>query len=249
MAINQADLVSVKPIRVGWKMNDSIRKVVQASTTYAFRERAREAFQEARLSLIHLRSCRKARRLPTTTHLKLQLGCGPRIKPGWINIDLFDEGSDLRLDVREPWPFGDGSVSIIYSEHVFEHFEYPLEVGKVLSEAWRVLEPGGKFTLGIPDFEFATQSYVTRDPEFHRREREHGLPDGITTPMDILNYTFRQGREHKYAYDFETLTKVLNEARFVSIVERRFDPALDSADREWGTLYAEAAKPLDAAQG
>jgi len=42
------------------------------------------------------------------------------------------------------------------------------------------------------------------------------------TPMDQLNYTFRQGGEHKY--DVETLTKVLKAANFVSIVERSFDP-------------------------
>jgi predicted SAM-dependent methyltransferase len=107
-----------------------------------------------------------------------------------------------------------------------------------------VLVPGGKFSVGVPDCEFRIKSYLSRDEEFYRHERAFGLPKEVTTPMDHLNYTFRQGREHKYAYDFETLTKVLTEAGFVKVVKRRFDPTLDSVRREWGTLYVDAAKPL-----
>jgi predicted SAM-dependent methyltransferase len=165
------------------------------------------------------------------------------IKKGWLNIDLFSNESDLKLDLREPWPFRDCTAAIVYSEHVFEHFEYPFETGKLLSEAWRVLAPGGKFSLGVPDCEYAAQSYVARDEEFHRRERENGLPPEVTTPMDHLNYTFRQRREHKYSYDLETLTKVLTTANFVSVCKRPFDPTLDSPHREWGTLYMDATKP------
>ena len=218
--------------------------LVKSWTTYAFRERARELRNEARLSLVHRNSVKKAKAYRSSTNLRLHLGCGPVIKEGWVNIDLYDNGSDLKLDLREPWPFSDRSVSIIYSEHVFEHFDYPFEARRLLSEAWRVLAPGGKFSLGVPDCEFAAKSYVTRDEDFHRRERENGLPPEVTTPMDHLNYTFRQRKEHKYSYDFETLTKVLTEANFVSVVRRSFDPTLDSAHREWGTLYADATKPL-----
>ena len=60
--------------------------------------------------------------------------------------------------------------------------------------------------------------------------------------MDYLNRDFRQGREHRYAYDFQTLTRVLTEAGFTSIVRRAFNPELDSRHREWGTLYIEARK-------
>ncbi len=221
-----------------------IRKLVKNWTTYAVREKARELCHEVRLSSAHRASVRKAKKSLTSTNLKLHLGCGPIIKTGWVNIDLHSDRSDLKLDLREPWPFEDGSVSVIYSEHLFEHFEYPLEVRKVSSEAWRVLAPGGKFSLGIPDFEFAIKSYLSRDEEYHRRARELGVPSEVTTPMDYLNYTFRQGREHKYAYDLETLTKVLTEANFVSVARRPFDPTLDSARREWGTLYVDAWKSL-----
>lgn len=166
----------------------------------------------------------------------------PVLKPGWVNIDLFAKESDLQLDVRERWPFHDNSASVIYSEHFLEHLTY-WEMEKVLSEAWRVLMSGGVFSLAIPNFLLFIQSYERRDAAVYRRLKEFRVPPEVMTPMDQLNYTFRQGGEHKYSYDFETLTKVLKAANFVSIVERSFDPTLDSAQREWETLYAQATKP------
>jgi hypothetical protein len=69
--------------------------------------------------------------------------------------------------------------------------------------------------------------------------------------MHNLNYHFRQGREHKYAYDLETLKQILEEAGFVSVERRPLDPEFDSPDRmvdslPWKTpgLYVNALKPL-----
>ena len=218
---------------------NSIRNLVRTSTTYAFRERAGELFNEARLSRIHRKSFKRAKIFQNSTDLKLNLGCGAVIKPGWVNIDLHSENADLRLDLREPWPFSDESVSVIYSEHFFEHLEYPLEVRRFLSEAWRVLSRGGKFDVSIPNFESAIRGYLDPNAELYRP-----VPPEVTTRMDHLNYTFRQGREHKYAYDFETLTKVLMQAKFVSVLNRPFDPALDSEYRK-GSLCVEATKPFN----
>jgi hypothetical protein len=61
--------------------------------------------------------------------------------------------------------------------------------------------------------------------------------------MHNLNYHFRQGREHKYAYDFETLAQILSMGGFASIVRRPFNPNLDDERREQGTLYVDAKKP------
>jgi len=61
--------------------------------------------------------------------------------------------------------------------------------------------------------------------------------------MHNLNYHFRQGKKHKYAYDFETLAQILSRAGFVSVVRRSFDPALDDEKRKLGTLYVDASKP------
>lgn len=64
--------------------------------------------------------------------------------------------------------------------------------------------------------------------------------------MHSLNYHFRQGRKHKYAYDFETLVQILSEVGYVSIVRRPFNPNLDD-ERRQGSLYVDCFKQESAA--
>ena len=60
--------------------------------------------------------------------------------------------------------------------------------------------------------------------------------------MHNINYRFRQGSEHKYAYDCETLEQLLARAGFTQIQRSEFDPGLDTERRKIGTLYVTAAK-------
>lgn len=75
----------------------------------------------------------KVRRLALDRPLKLDLGCGPNPKAGWVNIDLA-RGADLRLDLREPLPLPSGCAEVVYSEHFFEHLGYPGEASDFLAE-------------------------------------------------------------------------------------------------------------------
>ena len=186
---------------------------------------------------------KKAKRFLGQRDLRLNIGCGPNPKSGWVNIDLFSDSPDmLSLDLRRDLPFSDESASIIYGEHVFEHLEYPDETGHLLGEAYRILQPGGLLSLGVPDTEAALKAYTAKDGDFFERERRWH-PDWCDTPMHHINYTFRQGKEHKYAYDFETLSRVISNAGFSDVKCRAFNAELDSEERRIGTLYVEARKP------
>src|SRR5579863_8682139 len=81
---------------------------------------------EIRIFVRHSRAARKSRRVLGNPPVKLNCGCGPMVKPGWLNIDM-EKRADLQLDLRKGLPFPDKSVSFIYSEHFFEHLEYPKE--------------------------------------------------------------------------------------------------------------------------
>lgn len=173
---------------------------------------------------------------------KLNLGCGQNYKYLWINIDLFRRRVDLRLDLREAWPFEDNSIAHVYSEHLLEHFDVHAEVPHFLSEAIRVLKPGGVFDVGVPDTEWPLRAYGNpADPYWSFATTVH--PTWCTTQLHHINYHFRQNMRHKYAWDYATLSLALRRARFTNIDRRGFDPDLDSESRRIGTLYLRATKP------
>ena len=220
----------------------AIKASVKRQTTLALRESVRRVSFELRLSRLHCRGAKKALQLSKNAPVRLNLGCGPNPKDGWINIDLFHSAADLQLDLREDWPFPENSASYIYSEHVFEHFEFLLEVPHFLREALRVLRPGGVFDVVVPDTEAILKAYG--DPAasyWSTSKRWH--PAWCHTELDRINYHFRQNGEHKYAWDAESLAWVLKEAGFTSISQRDFDPLLDTEDRRFGSLYMLARKP------
>ena len=197
---------------------------------------------EVRTLRMHRRGMRKARRYRDATGLKLHFGCGANVKPGFVNIDL-SNAADLTLDLREQLPFADGSCSLVYSEHFLEHIEYPNVVRGLLRECYRVLAVGGMFSVGVPDTEWPLLEYAgqRRDGYFELvKQRWH--PAWCTTRLEHINFHFRQGGEHKFAYDFETLKTALEREGFTSVRRRETNPDLDQCSWARGTLYVEAVK-------
>lgn len=218
-----------------------LRNVYKKKTTAGFRRAVRDLAEEFRIQRLHHAALRRVHRY-SGSNVKLNLGCGSNLKEGWINVDLSDK-ADLQLDLREPLPFLTESVSMVYSEHFIEHLEYPDQALIFLKESFRVLRSGGLFSVGVPDTEWPIKSYVNDDEEYFLFVRQRWHPAWCNTRMHNLNYHFRQGREHKYAYDFETLAQILREVGFVSIARRPFNHSLDDERRERGTLYVDAYKP------
>lgn len=84
--------------------------------------------------------------------LKLNLGCGNKILPGYVNVDYKNPWAkkkpDLECDIRK-LPYGNDSVDEILAVHVIEHFHL-WEAPEVIEEWRRVLKPGGKLILECP---------------------------------------------------------------------------------------------------
>src|SRR5262249_42604438 len=108
-----------------------------------------------------------------------------------------------------------------------------------LTECFRLLRSKGLFSVGVPDTGWALDATA----DWIDAARRHGWHSGCSTKMERLNYHFREGGEHKYAWDFETLEKTLQNAGFINIRRRDFDPELDSKSRAVGTLYVDALRP------
>lgn len=225
-----------------------IKEVVKKYTTVGARNAVRNLRSEFQVMRMHLGGVRKAQQYRGQTGLKLHLGCGPNIKPGWVNIDLSDK-ADVPIDLREPLPFDSNSCSMIYSEHFLEHMGYPEPVLSLLIECLRVLQPGGEFSAGVPDTEWPLLEYAgVSNKGYFKLAKERWHPKWVETKGEHINIHFRnwimeKGHDHKYAYDYETMAHILAKAGFVDIERREYDPQLDSEVRSLGSLYVKAFKP------
>jgi predicted SAM-dependent methyltransferase len=240
-----------------------VRRFVKTRLSSGLRRALRDVQLELRIQRLHNIGVRRAKRLATGRPLRLNLGSGLRPRAGWVNVDL-SEQSDLPLDLRRPLPFGDGVADAIYSEHFFEHLSYPnlddptawhhetttrpSEALSFLRECWRVLGPGGSFDIVVPDAEQIIQEYAGR----HRRPFPIDSwwgPKWCDTPLHCVNYVFRQGRQHQYAYDEETLGRVLENVGFVNVRRRAFNPLTDAENHAIGSLCMQASKPYVSTEG
>lgn len=208
--------------------------------------------EEWRLSRHHRWGVAAAKRFLDQRSLKLHLGCGNVYKPGWINIDSYHLPPctpDLTLDLRRPLPFADASCAEIYSEHFFEHVHYPDAANEMLREWRRVLAPGGKVSLGVPDPIPVLTAYLNDAPEpyFDYFSNHFSVQRYLGTKMEAVNWLFKQGGEHQFIYDYPSLEKMLRDAGFHRIARRDFDAARDSEPRRHGTLYVDAVKPAELA--
>jgi len=82
---------------------------------------------------------------------KIDLGCGPRKKEGFIGVDQYAmENVDVVLDIgTAAWPWEDGSVEEIHASHFLEHMTARQRV-HVMNEAFRVMKDGAKMTVITP---------------------------------------------------------------------------------------------------
>lgn len=83
--------------------------------------------------------------------LRIHLGCGNKILPGWVNIDISGEGgADIVCDITKGIPIDDLKVDLIYSRDFLEHL-YRDQIKDVMNECHRVLKSGGAAVHEVPE--------------------------------------------------------------------------------------------------
>jgi len=144
--------------------------------------------------------------------IKLNLGCGDKILPGYVNVDVVEARAGMKPDVicdlHDLVPFADASVDEILSVHVVEHF-WRWEVRDVIREWVRVLKPGGRMVIECPNLQSACQTFL-EDPVQRSREDQQGQRTmwvfyGDPKWKDPL-------MNHRWGYTPESLAALLSEA-------------------------------------
>lgn len=181
----------------------------------------------------------------------LNLGCGNKTSPQFINADFFNNfkfwrkniiALEWQLDLRHPLNCANKVFDGIYSEHVLEHL-YPSEVERLLSELFRVMKDGAVLRIVVPDIEkyvkFYIQDFNSIDSfEFNKRYK--------TGCSAIRNMT--QNYFHFSVWDFNELKEYLSAVGFSNIQRMSHGNSqdkklqIDSEERKWESLYVEAVK-------
>lgn len=186
----------------------------------------------------------------------LDIGCGPNINNGLINLDyMWRPGVDICWDIRPGLPFKDGQLKGVFSEHCLEHFDLS-DGEKICRDVYRVLSPGGHFRVIVPSADLYLKTYAERLSNTNSRafpyEESEAFRGEFYTPMLSVNRIFYQDREsafgHRCMYDFELLSTLLQHVGFSSATLCQFRSGadehllVDSERRKCESLYVEAVK-------
>ena len=154
--------------------------------------------------------------------MKLNLGCGDKILPGYVNVDVAETRAgkrpDVLCDLHALEPFEADSADEILAVHVVEHF-WRWEVADVLREWLRVLRPEGRMVLECPNLALACAAFLA--------DQEAGAgpgPEGQRTMW--VFYGDPRWRDplmvHRWGYTPRSLAALMREVGLVNI---RQEPA------------------------
>jgi predicted SAM-dependent methyltransferase len=216
--------------------------------------------------------------------IKLNVGCGGTQPLGWVNTDsslniVFQANAVTRwlwrkvhksVEYRKPnarflslaskWPFDNRSVDIVYGSHVFEHLSVTT-ADHFLSEAMRVLKPGGVIRLVVPDLETLSRRYLEAVQQGDEQAAIRFLSI-VNMHLDnayqneprlkkIVSWFQGWPHQHKFMYDRHSLRKVLRDGGFVSAAEMQYGASayikeileVEYTSEGVPAIYVEALKP------
>lgn len=136
--------------------------------------------------------------------IKVNLGCGKNILPGWDN-------HDKDIDITKKLPFADSSIDRIFAEHVVEHVEYYAAI-KFFEDCYRVLKPGGIIRITIPSIE----NVMRRADQEYVRFVSKWVPHRAGTRAGMYNILFCHG--HRAAWTDSLLEASLFYAGFNNLI-------------------------------
>jgi SAM-dependent methyltransferase len=120
---------------------------------------------------------------------QLNLGCGRKLMPGAVNLDINPAvGADLVHDLEQrPWPLPDDRFAEVFAYDVIEHCA---DFIAVMEEIHRISREGAVVRITVPHFSCAN-AYI--DPT-HRQRLSYQSFDYVTGESEFSFYSTRRFR-------------------------------------------------------
>jgi autotransporter strand-loop-strand O-heptosyltransferase len=154
--------------------------------------------------------------IPEEEKIKLNLGCGNDIRKGYINIDKYNNTGlvDFKFDLGDLSYFDDESVDEIFTAHVFEHISIN-DIYAVVNEWKRVLRPGGKLVLYLPNLEHEVKIWL-ESPDEDKFLNVHRIFGGQTHPGNAHYCGFNPGSLKSFleGFNFRVISCDIGERGF-----------------------------------
>lgn len=122
---------------------------------------------------------------------KLELGAGYHPTPGFITLDANPACNPDIVGPAFPLQLGDGTVGELRAVDVLEHISYR-RTAEVLADWFRVLVPGGRLYVQVPDAALVMEWFV-REP--HRLMEKSAVANVPQTPLAMAAWRILGGHE------------------------------------------------------
>lgn len=139
--------------------------------------------------------------------MRLNIGCGPDIKEGYINIDSCPLNDNVVVMDIKNLDFPENSIDEIYAKDILEHLSIT-DVKKLIKICSKICKTGSKIFIQTINIDAIIDAYKS------------GVWD-----IDILNYMLFAGKNwvdgisrnedfHKSCYSLDFISKLLNDHGF-----------------------------------
>jgi len=129
--------------------------------------------------------------------LKINVGCGAHLIPGWVNIDRTPTAGALPGDATA-LPVATASAEAVVLLDVLEHLHPTREAPTAIAEAFRVLISGGVIRVSTPDLALLARAYVENKMLDHGQASQPGWYASVSAAA-TKHSTTRHGSARRFA--------------------------------------------------
>lgn len=169
-------------------------------------------------------------------HRKLEIGPGPRRIPGFETLNVVGGTNvDYIWNAARRLPFRSDTFEVIYASHILEHIPW-YRTEQVLAEWVRVLVPGGRLEIWVPDGLKICKAFVQAE---ENRSREYEKDGWYRFNEDKDPCRWASGRVFSYGDGVGTLG---HQNWHLALFSRRY---LEDALRRAGCSRVESLSPSE----